>query len=139
MTKPFSEHELIQLEALNATLLKTDLNFYRRVARWYSMTFHTPLKLVNSIPWDELLTHYYESHYEQMPYNELIRLAKETLPDLAKEEEETNEEFIKALLEADKAKKTVQKQSLKKSNEPKEPPTNTPEVFKTFDVDDENE
>jgi hypothetical protein len=126
---------LIQLEALNTVLLKTDLGFYRRVARWYSTTFHTPLHLVNTIPWEELLTHYYESHYEQMPYNELIRLAKDTLPELAKEEEEANEEFIKALLEAD----SLKKQSLKKpaSVKPPEPPTNTPEVFKTFDVEDE--
>ena len=133
--KPFSEYDLIQIEALNAVLLKTDLGFYRKVARWYSATFHTPLHTLKNLSWDELLLNYYESHYEQMPYNDLIRLAKDTLPELAKEEEEANDEFIKNLLEAD----SVKKQSLKKPTpvKPLEPPTNTPEVFKTFDVEDE--
>jgi len=134
----FDHYLLIQTEAVNDILNGTNGYFYRKVTRWYSKTFHIPINQVNSTPWDEILQHYYEAHYEQMPKNDLIKLAKEILPELAQAEEDETNRFINDLLEAEKLKK----QSLKKPTQTPEK-TNTPtpnvqqEIFKTFDVDDE--
>jgi hypothetical protein len=138
--------ELAQTEAIYGILNKTDLHFYRKVCRWYSSTFHTPLTLVYSIPYDELLLNYYEYHYDKLPYNEVFRLATELLPELASEKEMEDQEFIKQLLEAEKSKK----QSLNKSSTAQEeditaktgePLQTSPkqEIFKTFDLDDEED
>jgi hypothetical protein len=140
---------LAQTQAIYDILNKTDVYFYRKVARWYSTTFHTPLSHVDSIPYDELLLHYYEYHYDKLPYNEVFRLANELLPELAGQKEAEDEEFIKNLLEAEEAKK----QSLNKESKPTtnkigdittligQPPTQQPkqEVFKTFDIDEDEE
>jgi hypothetical protein len=75
-----------------------------------------------------------------MPKNDLIKLAKEILPELAQAEEDETNRFINDLLEAEKLKK----QSLKKPTQTPEK-TNTPtpnvqqEIFKTFDVEDDEE
>ena len=147
MTTPnlFNIYEITQLEAAYGILNKTDLFFYRKVCRWYSSTFHTPLHLVQSgtVQWDELLTHYYEYHYDKLKYNEVLNIAKSLLPTIAKEEEEDEDRFIQELMIQDKLKK----QSLKKSaqspdNElfPQTTPKNpSEEEVKFFDVDESEE
>jgi HEPN domain-containing protein len=53
----------------------------RRVFRWYSKEFHTPLHIVEELPTHDVLTHYYESHYEGLEddsnklNDELVELA----------------------------------------------------------------
>lgn len=133
-------YELAQTEAIYSILNKTDLHFYRKVCRWYSSTFHTPLHHVYSIPYDELLLHYYEYHYDKLPYNEVLRLATELLPKLAAQKEQEDQEFIKQLLMAENLKKQSLKKSTPKDNIPNkgEPPQEPPkEIFKTFDIDDD--
>lgn len=138
----FDIYELIRLQAAHDLLNETDLYFHRKVCRWYSHQFHTPLHLVTSgnvLTWDEILQHYYEFHYEKLKHNDLLRLTKDYLPEIAKEEEEAEDDFLKRLIEADKLKK----QSLKKS--PKSPlpqitPPQTSEIMtKVFDVDESEE
>lgn len=52
--------------------------FLRRIFRWYSKTFATPLHAVYELPLDDILTHYWESQYEDMEDDErettIIRL-----------------------------------------------------------------
>jgi hypothetical protein len=135
----FDPYLLIQTEAVNDILNGTNGYFYRKVIRWFSKTFNTPINQVNSTPWDEILQHYYEAHYEQMPKNDLIKLAKEILPELAKAEQEETDRFIDDLLEAEKLKK----QSLNKPTHTIDKTKDDPipnvqqEIFKTFDVEDE--
>lgn len=38
----------------------------RRIFRWYSTTFHTPLHTVEELPLQDILVAYYESKYEDM-------------------------------------------------------------------------
>lgn len=38
----------------------------RHILRWYSKTFNTPLHEAESLPLDQVLTHYYEETYEAM-------------------------------------------------------------------------
>jgi len=135
----FSIYELIRLESLNRAIYGSDEFFYRKVCRWFSKTFNTPLNIVEKTPWHEILTHYYESQYESMSRNDLIKVAKEVLPEIAQEEEKQTEDFIKELLAQEQAKK----QSLKKENQPhkelKDPPIKNlsvpdkQELFKVFD------
>ena len=141
--KPFSIYEITQLQAAFDILNKTDIAFYRKVSRWYSNQFHTPLHIVmsGSIPWDEILLHYYEFHYDKLPYNDLLKLAHDFLPELAQAKEEEEDEFLKRLMEADKAKKqSLKKPSTKQPIFPQIPQSQTSEVMtKVFDVDESEE
>lgn len=80
--------------------------FYRKICRWYSEKFHTPLHQVlegSVVSWDEIMQHYYESSIENLSYNEAFDMAiTEYLPEFANEFEESNEAFAKALIEEQK-------------------------------------
>lgn len=57
----------IRLIALRTVVEETDYDYQlRKVFRWYSQNFHTPLDAVYSIPIDDVLQHYYEWNYEQI-------------------------------------------------------------------------
>jgi len=58
----------LRLVALdNATAEKPPQEYQlRRVFRWYSRTFHTPLHEVWDLPLHDILVHYFEAHYEEM-------------------------------------------------------------------------
>lgn len=43
----------------------------RRVFRWYSKTFHTPLHEVENLPLHDVLVHYHEANYEELEEQEL--------------------------------------------------------------------
>lgn len=38
----------------------------RYIFRWYSVTFHTPLHVVEQLPIEDILQHYYETQYEEL-------------------------------------------------------------------------
>jgi len=140
--KPFSIYDIVQLQAAYEILNKTDTAFYRKVSRWYSTTFHTPLHLVMDgfIPWEEMLTHYYESHYDKLKHNDLLKLAQELLPELAQAKEEEEDEFLKRLIEQDKLKKQSLKKPTKQPLFAQIPQSQTSEVMtKVFDVDESEE
>jgi hypothetical protein len=143
MNNKFNPYLLIQTEAISSILNRTDLYIYRKICRWYSTTFHTPLHIVNSMPYDEILLHYYEHNYEKLPYNEVLRLAHEVLPELAQQKEKEDEEFIKSLLESKSKKQSLNKSTTQSPNIPAkmgEPlPESPKEIFKTFDVDEDED
>ena len=64
-----------QLKALQAVLIGSEAYFYRRVCRWYSNEFHTPLKDVEILPYEHILQHYYENKLEAMGRNQIIDIA----------------------------------------------------------------
>lgn len=90
-----------QLEAMFHLLNETDIYFFRKVCRWYSEKFHTPLHVVmdgNTLPWDDILLHYYETQFEDIGYNNAYELAcRDYVPELADYFEQENEDFAKAL------------------------------------------
>lgn len=105
-------YEAIQTEVMADILIHSDMNFFRKVCRWYSTTFHTPLHIVMecvTIQWDEILLHYYESRLEDIGYNQVYEIAvKDFIPELAEEYEEDNREFAKSLVA--EQKRTLAKQ-----------------------------
>ena len=116
MSKKVSIYEALQTEVISDILNQSDMNFFRKVCRWYSTTFHTPLHIVmecREVQWDEVLTHYYESQMEELGYNQVFDIAtKEYIPELAAEFEEENKEFARALVKEQKA--TLKKAEAKK-------------------------
>ena len=54
----------IQVLALDSIENLTWDSFYRKVCRWYSKTFSTPLKEVEALPETYVLQHYYENMIE---------------------------------------------------------------------------
>lgn len=90
----------------------------RRVRRWYSQTFFTPLHLVDDLPIFQLMQAYYENGFEQMEPNEL----NEALIEIT----QTPEERAAALTKEQRAEsdddlffKEVQAEALQQKSLPK--------------------
>ncbi len=60
----------------------------REVFRWYSETFSTPLHLVETLPVQDVVRHYYESTYKKVVENENASDLLVELQDLCSTEEE---------------------------------------------------
>ena len=56
----------LQLLALEAIEMQDSDSFYRKVCRWYSKTFYTPLTTVEDMPTDQVLLTYYEETLSEM-------------------------------------------------------------------------
>jgi hypothetical protein len=68
----------------------------RRVMRWYSKAFHTPLHVVEELPLHDVLMHYYESHYEELNEAEGARIAlHDELIELSMTDEERRAKALK--------------------------------------------
>jgi uncharacterized protein (UPF0147 family) len=93
---------------------------FRRICRWYSTTFHTPLAEVDSLPMDFVLQAFFENRFEDMSKAERKKLALEMTESeaeqkvrLAKEKAGSDEAFTKrirkqAIKDAKKAKDKAQ-------------------------------
>ena len=131
--KKSSIYQILQTEAIAGTLVNSDVAFFRKVCRWYSKEFNTPLHLVMEgkiIQWDEVLLHYYEDQMEDLPFNSIYDIAcQDFIPELADQYEKENEEYAQALLEEQqrtieaKKKRDAKKKQLKqpKKEEKQEP------------------
>jgi len=116
--KTFNIYQYLQTEAIGGTLTNSDINFYRKVCRWYSKTFHTPLHIVmdgKTIQWDEILTHYYEEQMEEIPYNAVYEIAcKDYIPELAEEMEAEDAAYAESLVEEQRKTLEAKKKREKK-------------------------
>lgn len=102
--------------------VKTDLvdpqYFFRLVFRWYSKTFSTPLHIVEELPLEDVLQHYFESKYETLEPLELEEELKAILETAAErkereqkeaEEEMSDEQFLEELRKEAAEKKQLGK------------------------------
>lgn len=62
--------DAVQLIALRSVVKPDGDYFVRRICRWYSREFHTPLHEVEELPLDYVLTQYFESTFEDMEEDE---------------------------------------------------------------------
>jgi primosomal protein N' len=91
-------YKSIQIKAIEAVLDPDDTYSYRRICRWYSKTFHTPLQDVYKLDFEHVLSNYYESTFEEIPYNDLYDIAIEDfIPELAEQNNEDAEQYAKDL------------------------------------------
>jgi hypothetical protein len=61
-----NHYDALKLLALRAVMKPDADAHFRSICRWYSITFHTPLHLVDDLPEEDILTAYYERTYEEM-------------------------------------------------------------------------
>lgn len=108
----------IKLLALEAVISPKEDYFLRKVQRWYSRQFYTPLPEVEDLPIQDILLHYFECKYEDLKeaddtsdwINEMI-YATETAEEKRKREmtEESNEasdeDFLREVMQEEQAKK----------------------------------
>jgi len=132
----FDYYKYKQLAAIDSVLFQTEDYFYRKVCRWFSKTFSTPLIETYKLSWDFILEHYYESNLEEISYNNVYDIAIENyFPEFMDEEEKENQEFADSLIEEQnnllrKKGKLKESQSLEQPEEqpdldiPKIPPIN---------------
>jgi hypothetical protein len=74
---------------------------FRKIFRWYSETFSTPLHLVDTLPLEDVVRAWCENEYEEMTDEELERTVKELAISPAKLREIERDEDIKEALDFD--------------------------------------
>jgi primosomal protein N' len=91
---------------------------YRRICRWYSQKFFTPLPMVEALPDEDLLRAFFETQFEDMGKSartklalEMTETAEETKARKAEEDDKSDDAFLKR--EEKKAQKEAKKQLAK--------------------------
>jgi hypothetical protein len=74
-----NHYDSLQLLAVRAVMKPDGEYRLRKIFRWYSTTFHTPLHLVDDLPLEDVLTAYYEQTCEEMNDEDREILLKELL------------------------------------------------------------
>jgi len=97
----------LQVLALESVINKNTEYFVRKVCRYYSEKFHTPLKEVHELPWTFVFTNYLEHILENNKTEEdLIELAIDICyPEKRSEEEAEIEDWIKKIEEEEENKR----------------------------------
>jgi hypothetical protein len=85
--------EAIRVKALRAVLRPDIQASLRKIFRWYSTTYATPLHIVDDLPLDDILVAYFEENYWNMEQPLLEREINElSLTPAEREEFEKSEE-----------------------------------------------
>lgn len=103
----------IRLVALAAVFGEKDPDYaIRRIMRWYSKTFFTPLHVVEELPVEDVLEAYYEVHYEEMSETQREVERKELLMSEAERKAAVRQEDAEAA-EAEEYAKAVAEEEAK--------------------------
>lgn len=147
----FNYYKYLQLKAIDSIFNPDDTYLQRKICRWYSKEFSTPLDKVFQIPFDTILTHYYENQFEQIPHNDLVDiLVQDHISDLSDENNEELDAWLKSLeihqsriLEAKEKRQSLNNQAVPTvkdqsttSNQPLQP-EDVVMNFRDEDFDDE--
>lgn len=94
----------IEIQALLDAMEGDFLYHYRRICRWYSTTFHTPLPMVEEMSEEDVLRTFFEHKVEEMPKAErrkraiiLTETDSERKARLAQEKSKTDDAFAKRI------------------------------------------
>lgn len=132
MINPAAIYRFKQLEAVEAILTNSNEYHYRKICRWFSKEYSTPLMEVYKMPWDFVLQNYYESFLETRPYNEVYDLAvQDYLPEMAEEYEKELQEFADSLV--DEQEQTLERKEKQQSLDKK--PSSEQEEVKEEEVE----
>lgn len=83
--------------------------FFRALCRWYSEKFHTPLLDVYDLPFDFLLTHYYEAYYEGVSAEDRYIAIRDLLETPEEKAERLRQEEADVAVEMDTAIAKIRK------------------------------
>lgn len=128
-----SLYQSLQVEAIYNAITNSPAFFERKVRRWFSKNFNTPLKDTFNISWDEILINYYEAALEDKRHNEIFDIAIENyLPEFISQQEQADREFAESLVEEQRRTLEAKRQRDKakgrgKGKKPKEPQIRKPE------------
>lgn len=119
-------YKALQVEAVFNALTNNAAFFERKVRRWFSKNYNTPLKDTYDISWSEILIHYYEAALEDKDRNQIFDVAVDNyLPEFIDRKEEEDKAFAESLIE--EQKRTLERKRRRKKAQtkpkPKEPDT----------------
>jgi predicted nuclease with TOPRIM domain len=93
-------YKCVQLNALSDVINEPEEFIMRRIMAWYSQTYHTPLHVVEELPFLEILRWYYEDQYSdlgeyerQEKIKELLETEEDRKKRVKKEKREKEEEL----------------------------------------------
>jgi len=146
----FNYYKYLQLRAIDSIFNPNDTYFQRKICRWYSKEYSTPLKQVLVMSFDEVLIHYYENQFETIPHNDLIDIMiDDHLPELSSEKDDDVDEWVEnlELEQAASLERKEKKQSLnnltvpsvKKQSPTSSPPLQPEDIVMKFDDKDFND
>lgn len=123
----------LEILALKSVALKDPEYFQRRVCRYYSEKFHTPLLEVYDLSWPFVFTNYLEHIIEtNNGEKEIYELAIDICyPEMKENEEQEIQEWIKKIEAREEAKrqaKKKQEEEQKKQAEEQNPHTDVPDI-----------
>lgn len=94
-------YEAIKAKAMLA-VLKPDMDYFlRRIYRWYSKTFHTPLDQCFDLPIEFILQEYFEEHFEDLEEEEREAQIEDLLETPEQRKERRSKEDIDVASEND--------------------------------------
>ena len=109
----------VEILALKGVCLKDSDYRYRKICRYYSHHFSTPLMDVYELPWFHVLQNYLEHVLEQKNEEALYELVLELVyPEKIQQEEDSVNDWIKQIEEEEKAKREKMAQKDKTLEEP---------------------
>ena len=104
----------LKLLAIHAVVEDTSDYALRKIMRWYSREFCTPLDAVESLPLEDILQHWFESQYEDREEADLqaeidrLLISEDKLTEMKREEDAEDAdqwEFGREAVEAEASKK----------------------------------
>jgi len=102
--------EKLEVISIQELLLKEPEYFARKVYRYYSKNFHTPLAEVYKLPWTFVFTHYLEHLVEQKQQSDIFDIAMEVCyPEYIEAEEEAIQRRIREIEEEEELKRQKKK------------------------------
>ena len=120
----------LEILALKSVALKDPEYFQRRVCRYYSEKFHTPLLEVYDLSWPFVFTNYLEHIIENNNgKKEIYELAIDICyPEMKENEEQEMQEWIKKI----EAREEAKRQAKKKQAEEQNPHKDAPEIVMEY-------
>lgn len=143
----FNYYKYLQLKALDSIFNPDDVYFQRKICRWYSKEFSTPLDQVMRSSFADILVHYYENQFENIPKNDLIdMMVDDHLTDITIEKDDEVDEWVEnleaeqlATLEKKEKKQSLNNQTIpivKNQPSTSKPPLQPEDIVMKFDDKD---
>tara|TARA_R100000951_G_C2653160_1_gene185158 strand:+ start:9115 stop:9555 length:441 start_codon:yes stop_codon:yes gene_type:complete len=127
-----SEIEQLETIAIKSVALKDMEYFHRKICRYYSQNFHTPLLEVYDLPWPFVFTNYIEhvletTHGKEGIYNFAIEIC---YPERMIDDEEEFQKVKERIEAEEEARRQKEKAKLeaKKKEEEENPPEDEPDI-----------
>ena len=112
--------DAVRIKAMRASIRPDEDAIIRRISRWYSREFHTPLHTLEELPLEFILLHYFEEIYEKLKPEERHDLAIKIIEtpeekEIREAEDKKSEEELIEMAKADNDRINAFKKRVKQS------------------------